>query len=126
MHGDKRMYLPALNSACRVLAAIVLVGTLSVSGWTQDSAQSASSASSATTQSSSVEAPQPQQFVMKDYSRPVSAFPNVTRPYAPQHVPPPNLSNTPRILELLQNGKIMLSIDDAVALALENNLDIGI
>jgi outer membrane protein TolC len=44
----------------------------------------------------------------------------------PQHVPLPNLSNTPRIEQLLQNGKIMLSVNDAVALALENNLDIGI
>jgi outer membrane protein TolC len=44
----------------------------------------------------------------------------------PQHVPPPDLVNTPRIQQLMRDGKIMLSIDDAVALALENNLDIGI
>jgi len=101
---------------------MVLTGALAASGWTQDSTQS----SSATAQSAAVQAPQPQQFVLKDYSKPPSAFPNVIRPYLPQHVPLPNLSNTPRIDQLLQNGKIMLSIDDAVALALENNLDIGI
>src|SRR5207245_6345335 len=38
----------------------------------------------------------------------------------------PSLSNTPRIDQLLQNGKLMLSMDDAIALALENNLDIAI
>jgi outer membrane protein TolC len=73
-----------------------------------------------------VQAPEPQQFVLKDYSKPVPAFPNVIRPYMPQHVPPPNLSNTSRINQLFHEGKILLSIDDAVALALENNLDIGI
>jgi outer membrane protein len=120
------MSLPALNSACRMLAAMVLTGALAVSGWAQDSTQSTAPAPSATAQPTPVQAPQPQQFVSKDYSKSVPAFPNVIRPYQPQHVPAPNLSNTPRIQELLQNGKIMLSIDDAVALALENNLDIGI
>jgi outer membrane protein TolC len=44
----------------------------------------------------------------------------------PRHVPPPDLSNTRRIDQLMQNGKILLSINDAIALALENNLDMGI
>ena len=44
----------------------------------------------------------------------------------PQHVPPANLNNTPRIGQLLHEGKLMLSMDDAVALALENNLDLVI
>jgi outer membrane protein TolC len=41
-------------------------------------------------------------------------------------VSPPNLSNTQRLDQLIQNGKITLSLDDAIALALENNLDIAI
>src|SRR5262249_25893228 len=41
-------------------------------------------------------------------------------------VPPPDLVNTPRIDQLMRDGKIYLSMDDAVALALENNLDIAI
>ncbi len=41
-------------------------------------------------------------------------------------MPSPNLTNTPRLNELLQNGKLMLSMSDAIALALENNLDIAI
>jgi outer membrane protein TolC len=105
-----------------MFAAMVLTGTLAVTGWAQDQTQSDPSG----TQPRSVQAPQPQEFVVKDYSKPVSAFPNVLRPYEPQHVPPPNLSNTSRINQLFHDGKILLSIDDAVALALENNLDIGI
>jgi outer membrane protein len=119
------MPLSALNSASRVLTAIVLAGALVTSCWAQDSAQS-STGSSQIPESRTVQAPQPQQFVMKDYSKPTSAFPNVAKPYMPQHVPPPDLVNTPRIQQLMRDGKIMLSIDDAVALALENNLDIGI
>ena len=119
------MTFPALNSTCRLFATMLLTGALAVNGWAQDSAQSAPPASSATAQTS-VPAPQAQEFVVKDYSKPVSAFPNVVRPYLPRHVPPPNLSNTSRIGQLMHDGKILLSIDDAVALALENNLDIGI
>ena len=126
MHGDKRMSLPGLNSACRLVATTWLACVLAASGWAQDSTQSGQPASSGVSEPRTVQASQPQQFVVKDYSKPTSAFPNVIRPYLPQHVPSPNLSNTPRIDQLLHDGKIMLSIDDAVALALENNLDIGI
>jgi outer membrane protein len=126
MHGDKRMSLPGLNSACRLAVAMVVTGVLTVSGWTQDATQSTAPVSSGASEPRGVQAPQPQQFVTKDYSKPTSAFPNVIRPYMPQHVPAPNLTNTSRIDQLLHDGKIMLSIDDAVALALENNLDIGI
>ena len=41
-------------------------------------------------------------------------------------MPPPNLSNTTRIQQLIRDGKLYISMNDAVALALENNLDIGI
>jgi len=54
------------------------------------------------------------------------AFSRSPGPYIPQHVPPANLNNTPRIGQLLHEGKLMLSMDDAVALALENNLDLVI
>jgi outer membrane protein len=115
------MSFPCLNCVRRLVAGFALTGALVVSGWAQD-AQSNPPASSTASQPAQA----PQQFVVKDYSKPASPFPNVIRPYMPQHVPPPNLSNTPRLDQLLQNGKIMLSIDDAVALTLENNLDIGI
>ena len=38
----------------------------------------------------------------------------------------PNLGNSSRIDSLMHDGKIYLSIDDAIALALENNLDLEI
>ncbi len=63
---------------------------------------------------------------MRDYAKPMGYFPNPLAPYMPQTLPPPDLSNTPRIGNLIQNGVLYLSMDDAVALALENNLDIAI
>ena len=120
------MHLPGLNFACRLVAVMTFAGALAVTGWAQDSTQSASPASPQASEPRTVQTPQPQEFVIKDYSKPTPAFPNVIRPYMPQHVPPPNLVNTPRIEQLMHDGKIILSIDDAVALALENNLDIGI
>src|SRR5258708_13915543 len=38
----------------------------------------------------------------------------------------PSLTNSPRIEQLLQNGKMMLSLQDAISLALENNLAIEV
>jgi outer membrane protein len=66
----------------------------------------------------------PSMHVSEDYSKAPSQFPNVIAPYRPATVAPPNLSNSARIDGLIRNGKVMLSINDAVALALENNLDI--
>ena len=71
-------------------------------------------------------AAQPQTVHLQDYSKPRSAFPHFLQPYQPQEVAQPNLGNSPRIDSLMRDGKIYLSIDDAVALALENNLDIDI
>ena len=50
----------------------------------------------------------------------------VSDPYRPKAVPPPNLSNSNRLDSLLRAGNLYLSLQDAIALALENNLDIAI
>jgi outer membrane protein TolC len=47
-------------------------------------------------------------------------------PYTPTDVPDPRLSNTPKLDDLLRDGKLYLSLSDAVTLALENNYDIAI
>ncbi len=61
-----------------------------------------------------------------DYSKPASHFPNLVGPYFAHQVPPPSFGNTPRIESLLKDGKLRLSLTDAVTLALENNLDLAI
>jgi outer membrane protein len=61
-----------------------------------------------------------------DYSKPTKHFPDPVGPYLARQVPPPRFGNTPRIETLLNDGKLRLSLTDAVALALENNLDLAI
>ena len=61
-----------------------------------------------------------------DYAKPKSHFPNPFAPYVAREVPAPSFGNTPRIETLLKDGKLRLSLGDAVALALENNLDLAI
>jgi outer membrane protein len=61
-----------------------------------------------------------------DYSGGKPFFPNIIEPYTAQHIPQPMLTNTPKIDQLIQNGKLMLSLDDAISLALENNLNISV
>ena len=61
-----------------------------------------------------------------DYSRPVSLFPNPFARYIPRDVEPPAFTNAPKIEQLVQNGKLMLSLDDAIAIALADNLDIAV
>jgi len=49
-----------------------------------------------------------------------------TRKYKAPTVPPIDLSNTNRIESLLRAGNLYLSLEDAIALAVENNLDVAI
>ena len=62
----------------------------------------------------------------KDYTRLHPMFPNPLKMYTATNVPLPRLGNTPRLDQLLRDGKIYLSLSDAVVLALENNFDIAI
>ena len=47
-------------------------------------------------------------------------------PYEAKPVPPENFQNSERIFELMHAGQLYLSLADAIALALENNLDIEV
>jgi outer membrane protein len=60
------------------------------------------------------------------YVRPSSHFPNPVGPYLRHQVAEPSFGNTARVEILLKDGKLYLSLGDAVALALENNLDLAI
>jgi outer membrane protein TolC len=51
---------------------------------------------------------------------------NPLRAYAPDEVPEPVLANSSRLDTLIRDGKLYLSLKDAIELALENNLDLAI
>ena len=104
-----------LASTVRLAAAASLFATLTLGCWAQEAPG----------------APMPQASSAKplpvlNYAKPVSHFPNPIGPYTPRHLSAPNLSNTGRIDQLMHDGKLSLSLADAIALALENNLDIAI
>src|ERR1700753_1648503 len=56
-------------------------------------------------------------------------FPHLHDPfktYTPVNVPKADLNNSVRLDQCIHDGKLYLSIDDAIDLALENNLDIAV
>src|SRR5215472_2112378 len=113
----------------REFLAVILVFAFPASLLAQE-AQPAPAQSAGSAQASLPQAPTSnssrQPFEIHEYSSGHSAFPNVIAPYTPKDLPLPDFSNSPRLDQLLREGKLYLSMDDAVALALENNLDIAI
>ncbi len=59
-----------------------------------------------------------------NYSRSPRAFPNLLAPYSPIKIEAPGLTNSPRIDQLIHDGKLELSLQETVELALENSMDI--
>src|SRR5580700_9268556 len=105
-----------LTSTIRLTTAAVLFGTLTMAGWAQDAPAAPVPQNT----------PETRPLPVLNYAKPVSHFPNPIAPYTPRHLSAPNLANTGRIDALMHDGKLYLSLNDAVALALEDNLDIAI
>jgi outer membrane protein len=61
-----------------------------------------------------------------DYAKPKSHIWNPIAPYTATNVPVLQFGNSTDLRSLLRDGKIYLSLPDAVAMALENNFDIAI
>src|ERR1700674_989105 len=59
-----------------------------------------------------------------NYTRGPKFFPNLLAPYSPIKIEEPDLTNSPRIDQLIHDGKFELSLQEAVELALENSMDI--
>jgi outer membrane protein TolC len=62
----------------------------------------------------------------RDFRNTPSHFPNPIAPYLSTSIETPSVFNSPRLAGLLKDGKIYLSLSDAIMLALENNFDIAI
>ncbi len=97
----------------RVITAIVSMQLMLCAGLPAQN-QSASSAQTGAAQPAvSVN------FEMPKSHNPLSA-------YAPDSVPEPVMSNSPRLEQLVRDGKLYVSLKDAIDLALEDNLDLAI
>ncbi|HET7214229.1 MAG TPA: TolC family protein [Terriglobia bacterium] len=55
-----------------------------------------------------------------------SEGPSIFGAYSYPNVPRPSLANSPALNQLIQNDKLELSLDSAIQLALQNNLDINV
>ena len=55
-----------------------------------------------------------------------ASLPIPLRSYAPTYIPPVRLKNTSRLQDLIRGGKLYLTLQDAIALTIENNLDLEI
>jgi outer membrane protein len=103
-------------STIRLTTAAVLFVTLTIAGWAQEPPAGPVPQNPQDTQA----------LPVLNYTKPVSHFPNPIGPYTARRLAEPSLANTARIDSLMRDGKLYLSLDDAIALALENNLDIAI
>src|ERR1700728_1717937 len=105
-----------LASNIRLITATILFATLTVACWAQEPP------SAPVPQNT----PETRPLPVLNYGQPVSHFPNPVAPYKARQVAAPSLANTARIDQLMHEGKLYLSLNDAIALALENNLDVAI
>ena len=67
-----------------------------------------------------------QQKFLQSVAKGPAIFPGFWRPYQQKTLSHPLLMNSPRLLNLIHDGKLELSLADAMALTLENNLDVVI
>ncbi len=110
------MPVPRFAFKHRLIIAAAVLGMLTTAAWAQEPPAAPNPQNS----------PETRPVPTLNYTQPVSHFPNPIGPYTPRHVDPPNLANTARIDQLMHDGKLYLSLNDAIALALENNLDVAI
>lgn len=61
-----------------------------------------------------------------NYTHAPRAFPNLFNPYKQVPIPAFGVLNSPRIDQLIHDGKLEITLQDAVELSLENSLDIAV
>ena len=121
MTGRLTHHLMALLTAASLIVSPVYAQAQDGQAQPQSSSQPAQTAPPAADQSRTLKVP-----LGPNYSNGPSWFPNFISPYRPIQMPDVLLTNTPKLDQLVQDGKLMLSLEDAIAIALENNLDISV
>jgi outer membrane protein TolC len=97
-------------------ALIMLLCALMVNGQAQTASQINPATVTANTQAN---IKTPPQLVMPSTREPFGI-------YRANSVPEPNLTNSKRLDSMIRDGKLYISLRDAIALAIENNLDVAI
>jgi outer membrane protein TolC len=116
----KKQFVRPLTAT--LLAAILVLGTATPS-FAQNAGQNPSTPAQ-TTVGTGTTPPISLGMAKYSYSRAPKAFPNLIAPYTGATIPSPELTNSPKIEQLIHDGKLELSLQDAIELALQNSLDI--
>ena len=103
----------------RILATVVLTMSVVVAANLTAQTSSSSSVPESPAPATSPRTAQPILYDMPKSHNPLNA-------YLPDTVPEPELANSPRLDKQVRDGKLYLSLKDAIDLALENNLDLAI
>ena len=122
------MSVATLMTSARKALSLGLIALLTTTAFAQQQADQSTKAPSTPPLTPMPQAPAPQHnahlYSDQNYAKPRSGFPNFIAPYNPRHVPAPNLTNSAMTDKLFHDGTIYLSLNDAVAMAIENNLDV--
>lgn len=118
----------------RSLAAVMLTLASCMPGYSQQVVTGAGSNGPDKASSSLPGAPAPElttpfdlRTTQHNYSKAYANFFDAPwKMYGPTSIPKANFANSVRLDDLLKNGKIYLSLSDAIALTIENNYDIAI
>ncbi len=118
------------NVVVRKVLVLALVSLLATSSFAQNVPPQATPTTAPAPVEPMPQAPAPQNnahaYSDQNFAKGVSSFPKIWQPYISRSVSPPNLTNSALIDSVIRDGKIYLSLDDAIALAVENNLDLAI
>ena len=123
MSGSK-----SVRPVSSILVSAFLLGILATASFAQNASPQTAPNNPPLTPLPQAPAPQHNARVYsdQDYTRGKRQFPNPFVVYTARDVAPLNVTNSARIDQLMKDGSMYLSLNDAVAMALENNLDIGI
>ncbi len=112
-----------------ILAALMALGPISPV-FAQSSAQNPPSnpvpTAASAAQSSSIPPVSSLGLAKYDFTNGPKVFPDFLGIYKPIHVGEPEVTNSPRLDQLIHDGKLELSLQDTVELALENSMDITV
>lgn len=127
---ERRGFLaPARTLLALILIAATAVGPISpVFAQTpgQNPPSNPAPAADASAQSSSIAPVSSLGLSQHDFTNGPKVFPHFFGIYQPIHVGEPSVTNSPRLDQLIHDGKLELSLQDTIELALENSMDITV
>ena len=129
--AKRQVLLAAKSLLAMLMAALLIAGPLSPA-FAQSPAQNPPSnpapapSTAPTPQGSSIPPVSSLGLAKYNFTNGPKAFPSLLKPYQQIQVDQPVITNSPRLDQLVHDGKLELTLQDAVELALENSIDIAV